>query len=162
MRRERAAALYNQVRTKTQEQVNTLVINHLSDGVLVVDSSLQVVQANPAALRLLGLPELHAQNFSLQTQPWWQPLTEVVQTTFSHARPLSVTVHLQANEQGTTTAWMYAPGDRGRDLLPEQRPRPIGQPFTVRDVSARSARDGSPDAHRKTGLHGAHVGRRGP
>ncbi|MDR2297932.1 MAG: PAS domain-containing protein [Comamonas sp.] len=103
VRRERAAALYNQVRTKTQEQVNALVINHLSDGVLVVDSSLQVMQANPAALRLLGLPELHAQNFSLQTQPWWQPLTEVVQTTFSHARPLSVTVHLQANEQGTTT-----------------------------------------------------------
>ena len=103
VRRERAASLYNQLRTQTQEQVNAMVINHLSDGVLVVDSSLQVLQANPAALQLLGLPELHAQSFSLLTHSWWHPLTEVVKTTFSHARPISVTVHLQAGAQGGIT-----------------------------------------------------------
>ena len=103
LRGERAAAMYNQLRTQTQEQVNALVINHLSDGVLVVDSSQQVLQANPAALRLLGLPEHHSQHFSLQTQAWWHPLTEVVQATFTHARPLSVTVHLQSSAQSGVT-----------------------------------------------------------
>ena len=101
--RERAAALYSQLRTQTQEQVNALVINHLSDGVLVVNSSLQVLQANPAALQLLGLPPAHAQIFSLQNHDWWYPLTEVVQATFSHARPLTVTLHLQGKAQGPST-----------------------------------------------------------
>lgn len=103
VRRERADALYNQLRRQTQEQVNAMVISHLSDGVLVVDSSLQVLQANPAALNLLGLPEQHAQNFSLLMHSWWHPLIEVVRTTFSHARPLSVTLHLQGGVHGGTT-----------------------------------------------------------
>ena len=103
VRRERASSLYNQLRTQTQEQVNALIINHLSDGVLVVDSSLQVLQANPAALRLLGLPEQHAQHFSMQTYAWWLPLAEVVHATFTHARPVSVTVHMQSNSKGPVT-----------------------------------------------------------
>jgi two-component system sensor histidine kinase PilS (NtrC family) len=63
VRRERSQALFNRLRTQTQEQVNSLVINHFSDGVLVVDSSLLVLQANPAALQLLGLPIDHPSLF---------------------------------------------------------------------------------------------------
>ena len=103
VRRERATALFNRLRTQTQEQVNTLVINHLSDGVLVIDSSLQVQQANPAALQLLGLPSNHSQSFSLQTYSWWEPLAEAAHASFAHARPLSVTLHLQATPQSGRT-----------------------------------------------------------
>lgn len=98
VRRERSVSILSQLRTRTQEQVNALVINHLTDGVLVVDGSLQVLQANPSALQLLGLPE-HSQNFSLQAQGWWNPLTEAVNTSFTHARPLSVAIHLQGTDQ---------------------------------------------------------------
>lgn len=99
VRRERSQALFNRLRTQTQEQVNSLVINHFSDGVLVVDSSLQVLQANPAALQLLNLPPAHHQPFSLQAHSWWEPLARSAQASFAHARPLSATVHLQATEQ---------------------------------------------------------------
>ena len=98
VRRERSAAILSQLRTQTQEQVNALVINHLNDGVLVVDNSMQVLQANPAALQLLGVPE-QSQSFSLQAQNWWKPLTEAVNASFTHARPLSVAIHLQGTDQ---------------------------------------------------------------
>ena len=98
VRRERSQALFNRLRTQTQEQVNSLVINHFSDGVLVVDSSLQVLQANPAALQLLNLPPEHTQPFSLQAHSGWAPLADAAQASFAHARPLSATIHLQATE----------------------------------------------------------------
>lgn len=103
VRRERSQSLFNQLRTRTQEQVNGLVINHFSDGVLVVDSSLQVLQANPAALQLLGLPENAPQPFSLQAQGWWEPLTKSAQASFAHSRPLSATIYLQPHEQRGST-----------------------------------------------------------
>ena len=103
VRRERALALYNRLRTQTQEQVNTLVIDSLSDGVLVVDPSLQVQQVNPAALQLLGLPPSHGQSFSLATRPAWEPLKEAVIASFTHVKPLSTTIHLQVDgQQGLT------------------------------------------------------------
>ena len=103
VRRERSQALFNRLRTQTQEQVNSLVINHFSDGVLVVDSSLLVLQANPAALQLLGLPIDHPQPFSLQAHSWWEPLAHATQASFAHARPLSATIHLQAHERHGAT-----------------------------------------------------------
>jgi two-component system sensor histidine kinase PilS (NtrC family) len=103
VRRERALALYNRLRTQTQEQVNTLVIDSLSDGVLVVDPSLQVQQANPAALQLLGLPPGRSQSFSLAARPDWEPLKEAVIDSFTHVKPLSTTIHLQVDgQQGLT------------------------------------------------------------
>ena len=103
VRRERAAALHSRLRTQTQEQVNALVISNLSDGVLVVDQSLRVQQANPAALRLLSLLPSHPPSFSLQTQTAWEPLMDAVQLSFAQNSPLTATVHLQATpQQGRT------------------------------------------------------------
>lgn len=52
--REQQLALYSQMAARVQSQVSTLVIEHLTDGALVLDSQNAVRIANPAALLLLG------------------------------------------------------------------------------------------------------------
>ncbi|NCN69602.1 MAG: PAS domain-containing protein [Betaproteobacteria bacterium] len=69
----------------SQRQVNELVIESLSDGVVVVDAHFQVRCVNPAALTMLGLstkPDTDAP-WLLTQQPAWRDLLEVVRQ--SHA-----------------------------------------------------------------------------
>jgi two-component system, NtrC family, sensor histidine kinase PilS len=81
--REEQAALRGRRAARTQAQVNELVIEALSEGVLVVDSQCRVHTANPAARMLLGLPEVVGQaSFPLSAQPGWEPLRELALRTF--------------------------------------------------------------------------------
>jgi len=81
--REEEAARESRQAARVQAQVNELVIETLSDGILVVDALGRVHTANPAARMLLGLDTAggHAA-FDLPRQPVWQPLMALAQRTF--------------------------------------------------------------------------------
>ncbi len=64
---ERLARRHHRL-ARSQEEINTLIIDRLTQGVLVVDSSLHIQQANPAACQLLG-GRLQAAHRSATTAP---------------------------------------------------------------------------------------------
>ncbi|MEJ6020966.1 sensor histidine kinase [Ramlibacter sp. PS4R-6] len=86
--REEEAARFGRRAARAQAQVNELVIDVLSEGVIVVDAHGGVQAANPAARMLLGFVEVHdKQPFSLAAQASWQPLTELALRTFNERKP---------------------------------------------------------------------------
>ncbi|MEP6791127.1 MAG: ATP-binding protein, partial [Ramlibacter sp.] len=81
--REEQAALHGQQAARVQAEVNELVIENLSDGVLVVDPEGRVRAANPAARRILGpIAGGPAGPFLLAALPAWQPLVALALNTF--------------------------------------------------------------------------------
>ena len=94
--REEQAARESQQAARMQAQVNELVIESLSDGVLVVDAQGRVHNANPAAGALLGLD--HAGRpaaFELGANPQWQPLLALAQLTFTQREAQRAEVALE-------------------------------------------------------------------
>jgi len=86
--REEEAARRGRRAARTQALVNELVIDALSEGVMVIDSQGHVQAANPAARTLLGFVEVHDRlEFALSAQAAWQPLRELAQRTFDERRP---------------------------------------------------------------------------
>jgi len=82
--REELKAHRSQLAVRVQRQVNALVIESLTDGVMVVDQQGQVRAANPAARRLLGTePALQASTFELQAVVGWQGLVDIMRLSFS-------------------------------------------------------------------------------
>jgi two-component system, NtrC family, sensor histidine kinase PilS len=81
--REERAARHSHQAARVQAQVNELVIETLSDGVLVLDPQCNVHAANPAARVLLGFGLAGARApFALSTQSEWRPLVELAEETF--------------------------------------------------------------------------------
>jgi two-component system, NtrC family, sensor histidine kinase PilS len=69
---------------RVQRKVNSLVIESMTDGVLVVDAQDGVLAANPAASKLLGRSlALGQQPFSLAQDPAWQQLARLNQQSFA-------------------------------------------------------------------------------
>jgi len=100
--REQEVAHQSQVAARVQTQVSALVIQNLTDGVLVVDENNVVRVANPAGLQLLGggtLPELP---FALTTILPWQPLVTLAQRTFRNEQPQTADVDLLHAGQSPT------------------------------------------------------------
>ena len=81
--REEQRAKVSQSQTRMQTQVNELVVETLSDGVLVIDADGIVRSANPASRRLLEIrsPDDVAP-FVLATGAAWQPLADIMRQTF--------------------------------------------------------------------------------
>jgi two-component system sensor histidine kinase PilS (NtrC family) len=99
--REEEAARHGQRAARTQAQVNALVIEALSEGVLVIDMHGQVHAANPAARMLLGFVDPHGKEpFALAAQPGWQPLRQLAQATFEEHRPQWAEVGLEEEGMG--------------------------------------------------------------
>ncbi|MEP6969128.1 MAG: histidine kinase dimerization/phospho-acceptor domain-containing protein, partial [Betaproteobacteria bacterium] len=74
----------NQMVAQVQREVNALVIESLTDGILVVDGQDLVLAANPAACRLLGRDVgATQQSFSLALVPDWQELVQLNQRTLT-------------------------------------------------------------------------------
>lgn len=74
----------NQLAARVQRQVNELVIETLTDGILVVDQSSLVRSANPAARLLLGDDRaLGASPFELTAVIGWLGLVELMKRSFS-------------------------------------------------------------------------------
>ncbi|MEP6824332.1 MAG: ATP-binding protein, partial [Ramlibacter sp.] len=83
--REEKAARRGHRAARMQAQVNELVIETLTDGVLVVDLLGEVRAVNPAARQLLGLIQAGpARPFGLSSQPAWKPLVDLAELTFRH------------------------------------------------------------------------------
>ncbi|TWO67829.1 HAMP domain-containing histidine kinase [Caenimonas sedimenti] len=97
--REEQAARRSLSAARTQAYVNELVIETLSEGVLVVGSDYSIHAANPAARKLLAW---HARetpaSLALASRPGWQPLVELAHRTFIDQAP-----------QGTEAALELAP-----------------------------------------------------
>jgi two-component system sensor histidine kinase PilS (NtrC family) len=100
--REEQLAKNSQLVARMQTQVNELVIETLTDGVLVIDTNGIVRAANPAARRLLAPSEMtQMAPFVLATQAAWQPLVEIMRKTFTHKLPQQADVTLNHVGQHT-------------------------------------------------------------
>lgn len=103
--REEKLAKTSQNFARMQTQVNELVIETLTDGVLVIDANGIVRSANPAARRLLATSEMtRVAPFVLATQIAWQPLVNIMRQTFERKLP----------QQGDIT--LNYPGQNDRHL----------------------------------------------
>lgn len=80
---------------RIQTQVNQLVIETLTDGVLVIDANGIVRSANPASQRLMTMGQTKRKPpFVLATQAACQPLVEIIQRTFADKQAHSADVTL--------------------------------------------------------------------
>ena len=78
----------SQLATQVQKQVNELVIESLTDGILVLDQRCTVRAANPAARLLLGSKHaLSANSFHLATLTGWQGLVDLMNLSFATHEP---------------------------------------------------------------------------
>ena len=85
----------SQIVARVQREVNALVIESLTDGILVVDEHSLVLAANPAACRLLGRDVAATQqSFSLALEPGWQELLRLNQRSLAQNQAQSARVVL--------------------------------------------------------------------
>ena len=93
--REEQLVKSSQQVARMQTQVNELVIETLTDGVLVIDANGIVRSANPAARRLLATGDTSRRPpFVLATRAAWQPLAEITRQTFVDQLPQQAEVRL--------------------------------------------------------------------
>jgi len=111
--REQELAQHSQMAARVQTQVSALVIQNLTDGVLVVDDEDVVRIANPAGLQLLrgtALPELP---FALSADASWEPLVTLARRTFRQQKSLTADVDLLHAGQSPTglhvRTWLTSP-----------------------------------------------------
>lgn len=91
----------SQMVARVQREVNALVIESLTDGILVVDVRGDVLSANPAACRLLGREAQDAQSpFSLSGDPAWLELARLIQSSFDANQSQSANIILHIGRVG--------------------------------------------------------------
>ena len=100
--REQEVAQQSQIAARLQTQVSALVIQNLTDGVLVVDDTDVVRIANPAGLQLLGGMALTELPFALTSTAPWHPLVILARRTFRHEQPQTADVDLLHEGQSPT------------------------------------------------------------
>jgi two-component system sensor histidine kinase PilS (NtrC family) len=97
--REEAVAQSSQAAARTQAQVNELVIESLSEGVLVVDLHGVVRHANPAAQSMLmGDRYPHAAKLLLSARDGWEGLARLVDETFTRGQELESEIRVDIDE----------------------------------------------------------------
>ncbi len=98
---EELRARRNQLAARVQRQVNELVIETLTDGVLVVDAKGLVRSANPAARHLLGSERaLGTSSFDLTAEGGWLALSELMRSSFARKAPQQAEVTIKHRGQG--------------------------------------------------------------
>lgn len=122
--REQEVAQKSQVAARVQTQVSALVIQNLTDGVLVVDEEDVVRLANPAGLQLLAgayVPELP---FVLGAQAPWHPLISLARRTFRQEQPQTADVDLLHPGQSPTglhvRTWLTSTREAARQTQTER------------------------------------------
>ena len=96
--RESILAQISQDAARAQAQVNELVIESLSQGVLVVDHHGVVRNANPAAkAMLMGTQHPDAARLLLSARQGWEGLAQLVSESFACEQPLESEVRVQAD-----------------------------------------------------------------
>ncbi len=91
---EQNVARLSQVDAHTQRAVSALVMQHVADGVLVLDTGGVVRLANPAALLLLGQDAAAGVPFPLARGGAWRPLLELAHEAFALQVPQTLTVNI--------------------------------------------------------------------
>lgn len=87
LEREEESARRSLSAARTQAQVNELVIDTLTDGLLVVGSDWRIHAANPSARRLLAWESREAPaSLALVSRPGWKPLAAMAQRTFDSGK----------------------------------------------------------------------------
>jgi two-component system, NtrC family, sensor histidine kinase PilS len=104
--RQERAAQSSEMAARTQIRVNQLIIDALSDGVLVIDRNGIVHAANPAAREILGLHDQQrlgqvagVPSFMLASRSAWQPLADLAADVLSQAQSITRDVAI-ADTQG--------------------------------------------------------------
>lgn len=116
------SAQRSQLAVRVQRQVNELVIESLTDGILVLDPGCTVRAANPAARRLLGAEHaLGDHSFSLASMIGWQDLVKLMQLSFSEHAAKQAEVSIHHVGQGprrvrVRTQLTATPGENGESL----------------------------------------------
>ena len=94
--REELTAKRSRSAIRTQAHVNQVVIETLSEGVLVVGADWRVHAANPAARQLLGWQAKEAPaSLALVSRPGWMPLVAMAQRTFTELDEQSAELTLE-------------------------------------------------------------------
>lgn len=123
--REQEVALQSQAAARMQAQVSALVIQNLTDGVLVVDEGGTVRIANPASLQLLGGAAVSsALPLALSAEPPWSPLAALARYTFRKEYPQAADVDLLHPGQSPTglhvRTWLTATRETARQTQTER------------------------------------------
>lgn len=112
----------SQMVARVQRQVNELVIESLTDGILVLDKESMVRAANPAAQRMLGVDSpMGAGPFSLRALTGWQGLANMMQLSFAENASREGEVTIQHVGQGPRRVYARTQltpkmGDDGQNL----------------------------------------------
>ena len=97
--REELLAKSSQAAARTQAQVNELVIESLTEGVMVVDMHGVVRNANPAAKAMvLGEATHQSVKLLLSAREGWEGLARLVNETFHRNEPLETEVRIDLDE----------------------------------------------------------------
>ena len=97
--REELLSKSSQAAARSQAQVNELVIEGLTEGVMVVDIHGVVRNANPAAKTMvLGEDTPHAVKLLLSAREGWGGLAQLVSETFLRDQPLESEVRIDLDE----------------------------------------------------------------
>ncbi|GDY34865.1 ATP-binding protein [Acidovorax sp. NB1] len=122
--REQEVAQQSQVAARVQTQVSALVIQNLTDGVLVVDENDVVRVANPAGLQLLASGALPDLPLTLQAESPWKPLLILARRTFRHEQPQTADVDLLHPGQSPTglhvRTWLTSTREAAREAHTER------------------------------------------
>ncbi len=122
--REQHVAQTSRATAMVQRQVSALVIQNLSEGVLVLDEDFLVRNANPAGIRLLGADAALNLPFSLLARPPWQSLAALARRSFRQNAPQVAEVNLISDNQSPiglhVRTWLTASGSAHQNA-PEQR-----------------------------------------
>lgn len=115
--REEQRAEASQSAARMQIQVNELVVETLSDGVLVVDTNGVVRSANPASTRLLSTRQvIRTAPFVLANEAAWQPLAEITRRTFMLGTPQEGSINLDARRLHVRTRLATSQDSRHESL----------------------------------------------
>lgn len=91
----------SQLAVRVQRQVNELVIESLTDGILVVDVRSTVRAANPAARHLLGAQRaVRNKFFELDAETGWQALAALTRLSFSQNQAQQADISINHIGQG--------------------------------------------------------------
>ncbi len=111
--REQQVAQRSKLAALVQSQVSALVIQNLTDGVLVVDEELTVRMANPAGLTLLGCTPGALPPFTLAQTASWQAMAALARLSFRQGQPQVADVNLLGAGQSPiglhVRTWLTAP-----------------------------------------------------
>lgn len=113
---EQQHAEQSRMAARTQEAISHMVMEHVSDGVLVLDHRGQVRLANPVAQVLIGRAPEAQVPFPLAPDTRWRPLVQLARQTFSEAQAQAADVAILHEGQSPmglrVRTWLTTTGRR--------------------------------------------------